>query len=483
MRTERNVPRSTKGLGNALIVGAMLVSFSACDQLLEVEVPGNLTEDELLTPESANIIIASVIADFECSYSMMSAVNSGFEDATWSTSGYWRGETYYDGQRPGVGSCTQNTDTGTDWFTGMQKSRYVGEVAYEELQGWTTDQIPNRDVLIATAATYVGLHYQVFGEVYCEYSPGVGPLLQPMDVLAVGEDWFTRALDALGGGDAEIVSTSSLKQLALLGRARVRLGMGDHAGARADAEQIQPGFVAWVTRDASVRGRWNAVTQAFNVTRWRTIGGPLYWNDFEPDRLVSAGYRNLTISADGRQTVDDGVPDPRVATHYTGEFAQDGVTDQWVEDKYPSIGDSQHLARYAEAQLILAEIEGGQSAVNRINGLRDVHGLPHFSSNDEDEIYRTLIEERRREFFFENRHHADKLRYGLWFPRGRGKDHKGTQFNFSMCLLMPVEEYQLNPFIVESYASGYEGPDLQDLSYEFQLKLDRPVEWPVPSEL
>ncbi len=179
----------------------------------------------------------------------------------------------------------------------------------------------------------------------------------------------------------------------------------------------------------------------------------------------------------------NGVPDPRVPTRFAGEFAQDGVTDQWIQDKYVSIADNQHLARYAEAQLILAEIEGGQSAVDRINALRDVHGLPHFSSTDEDEIYRTLIEERRREFFFENRHHADKLRYGLWFPRGRGKDHKGTQFNFAYCQLMPIDEYQLNQDIVANHPVGYEGPDLQDLSYKFQLELDRPVEWPVPGEL
>ena len=55
--------------------------------MLEVEVPGNLTADDLFDPGSTPIILNSVIADFECSYSMMSAVQSGMEDATWSTSG------------------------------------------------------------------------------------------------------------------------------------------------------------------------------------------------------------------------------------------------------------------------------------------------------------------------------------------------------------------------------------------------------------
>ena len=487
MKTQRHTRWSVTRLAMASAMGATILAIGACDSLLDVEVPGNLTEEDLFTPASAAIIVNSVIADFECSYSMMSAVNSGMEDATWSTSGYWRQETDYLNERPGGGACAGNSDTSTSWFTSFQSSRFIAVSVYDALTEWTDAEVPNRSTLLATAATYAGLFYAVFGEIYCEFSPGVGPMLTPMETLAVGEAWFTKALDALGSGDAEIVSTTSLRQLALLGRARVRLDMRDLVGAKADALQIQPGFVAWVTRDASVRSRWNAVTQAMTVSGWRTIGGPAYWNDFDDTRLVSAGYYDLTIHADGRQTVDDGVPDPRVDVIFTGQFAQDGVTDQYIQLKYPTVSDSHALAKWAEAQLILAEIEidggGLAAAVGYINNLRDVHGLPNFVSTDGDEIYYTMIEERRREFFFEGRHHADKLRYGLWFPRGRGKDHKGIQFGFTYCLLMPISEYELNENIIDQFAAGYEGPDISDLSYTFQLQLSRTAQWPVPLTL
>jgi hypothetical protein len=94
-----------------------------------------------------------------------------------------------------------------------------------------------------------------------------------------------------------------------------------------------------------------------------------------------------------------------------------------------------------------------------------------------------MIEERRREFFFEGRFHADKLRYGLWFPRGRGKDHKGIQYGFTTCHLMPESEYELNQNIIDEFGVDYDGPDVTDLNYTFQLKLSRAVEWPVPSTL
>jgi hypothetical protein len=468
-----------------MALAAAMLTIGGCDSLLEVEVPGNLTSEDLFTPGSAPIIVSSFIADFECSYSMMTAVQSAQGDATWSTSGYWAQATRFSNERPGGGACTNNSDTGTSWFASFQASRFIALQAYEKLSEWTDAEVDNRSIFLATAAAYIGLNYTFFGETYCEFAPNVGPMHTPLEMLAVAEGWFTKALDALGSGDAAIVSTTSLRQLALLGRARVRLGLGNLAGAREDAVQIQPGFVAYVTRDASVRSRWNAVTQAMTVSGWRTIGGPMYWNDFEPTTMVTAGYYDLTIAADGSQTVDDGTPDPRVPVEFTGQFAQDGITDQYIQTKYPDVTNPQAIAKWAEAQLILAEIEidggGLAAAVQYINNLRDAQSLPNFTSTDSDEIYRTIIEERRREFFFEGRFPADKLRYGLWYPRGRGKDHKGIQYGFTYCLLMPISEYQLNQNIIDEFGEDYEGPDVTDLSYTFQLKLSRPVQWPVPT--
>ena len=487
MNIQRHTRSSVRRLAMASVMAAAILTIGGCDSLLDVEVPGNLTSEDLFTPVSAPIIINSIIADFECSWSMMSAVQSAQEEATWSTSGYWAQATRYTNERPGGGACTGNSDTGTSWFASFQSSRFVAIGAFEKLSEWTDAEVENRSTLLATAAAYIGLNYTVFGETYCQFSPDVGPMLTPMEMLAVAEGWFTKALNALGSGDAEIVSTTSLKQLALLGRARVRLDMRDLVGAKADALQIEPGFVAWITRDASVRSRWNAVTQAMTVSGWRTIGGPMYWNDFAEDQLITAGYYDLTINAAGLQTVDDGMADPRVPVTFTGQFAQDGITDQYIQTKYPTVSADQPMARWAEAQLILAEVEidggGLAAAVGYINSLRDVHSLPNFASTDSDEIYRTMIEERRREFFFEGRHHADKLRYGLWFPRGRGKDHKGIQFGFTYCSLMPESEYELNPNIIDEFGTDYDGPDVTDLNYTFQLKLSRAVEWPVPSTL
>jgi hypothetical protein len=189
---------------------------------------------------------------------------------------------------------------------------------------------------------------------------------------------------------------------------------------------------------------------------------------------------NLTIRADGMPTIDDGTTDPRVPLTFTGQFAQDGVTDQYTTSKYTGLGDDQRMASWAEAQYILGEIEGGQGTVTRINAIRAAHGITEaFASADDDEIYSVLIEERRREFFLEGRHHADKLRYGLWFPRGRGWNHKSVRYGLEYCLLMPESGYELN----DQITAGYTGPDLSDLNYDFELKVARVAAWPLPSSL
>ena len=461
-------------------IAALVVGVTACESMLDVELPGNLTEEDLYQPESAEILVSSFIADFECAFSMYAATMSGAEDATWKTSGYFTVSTEYQTQRPAGGACTTNSDVGTDWFQGFQKSRLLAETAYEYLSTWTDAEVPNREVLQATAAVYAGLFYAHLGEVYCEFALPGEPLMTPTDMLEAAEAWLTTALGIMGTDDFSVVSTSSLKQFALLVRARVRLAMADLAGAAADADLIQPDFVAYVTRDASVRPRWNAVHQAFNATRWRSFAGPVWWYGHAETQLVSAGYLNLTVDeTTGMPTVDSGVTDPRVPLTFTGQFAQDGVTDQYTTEKYTGLGDNQRLATWAEAQYILAEIEGGQQAVARINAVRAGHGLPDFVSADDDEIYSVLIEERRREFFLEGRHHADKLRFGLWFPRGRGWNHKQVRYGLEYCLLMPENAYELN----EAITAGYTGPDLSDLGYDFELKVSRVANWPVPSSL
>jgi len=476
------MPGRTYRRASLSAVALASLALSGCDGILDVELPGQLVDSDVFTPDNAELLVNSAIADFECAYSMMSATLTTVGEESWAGTGGWgtaHGD--YATLTPGQGHCPDNSDVDTDWWHGYERARLFSEAAYQRLSEEWTD-VPNRERLMATAAVYAGLVYDFLGSTFCEYAFPEESIVPPSDVLRRGEAWLTTALEVMGPDDYAITSTQSLKQLAHLVRARIRRTLGDDIGAAEDAAQIQPGFVAWVTRDGSERGRWNEVYYTQYGFRYRTVAGPRWWSDFAPDQLVSAGMWDLTIATDGtgRHTVGDGVPDVRVPEVNTHTPILDGFTPFHRQEKYTSVGDPHRMASWQEAQLILAEIERGQSAVARINAIRDVHGLPHFASSDEEEIFSAIIEERRREFFLEGaRHFMDKLRFGLWFPRGRGSTRVGDRYGFAYCLVLPATAYELNPNVPADYI----GPDLTDLSYTWELQVDEKPNWPVPASL
>src|SRR5207247_9207223 len=86
---------------------------------------------------------------------------------------------------------------------------------------------------------------------------------------------------------------------------------------------------------------------------------------------------------------------------------------QWVQLKYQSIGAPIPMATGAEAQLIVAEIVGGQTAVDIINALHAAAGLPQFRSTNPDSIKQQIIRERHAVFFLDGHHLGDLSRFKL----------------------------------------------------------------------
>ena len=475
--------------GLAAAVGAGLFALTACDGLLDVELPGEMTEDDLFQAESATMLVNSAVGDFENCWSMFAILTAGVEDTWVRTTGYWGGWAEYRSTRAGTGTCGA-TDFGTGWYGDLQSARWVAEQAYEHIEEWSPDEIVgDRNELLATSATYAGLVYQLAGEVFCEWAANVGPLMSPEETLQEGELWFDRALQAVqAGGDFSYYTTDSMEQLAYLGRARVRMALGDYAGAAADAEQVQPGFAAYVTRDNTVQPRWNHTYRGLNVMLLGSIAneGPDGTWEWE-GQLVSPGYRALALDPEGRhvvgeigegdepedrtrQPLPDGWQwDPRVPVEFAGEFAADGVTDMWAQTKYGGLGADQIMGKWEEAILIRAEVAARngneQGAIDLINELRDYHGLPNVSAAalgdgvyhevTGDALLDFIYEERRREFFLEGRHYADKVRFDGWFPRMTGSNHKAVAYGDVHCIMMPESEYENNPNVPEGYIGPY----------------------------
>jgi hypothetical protein len=326
-------------------------------------------------------------------------------------------------------------------YTPLQTARYTADLALANLKKFSDAEVTGRVGLIGTAAAYAGYAYILLGEGFCTSAVDGGPELQPKDVFALAEDRFTEAIAA-----ATTAANTPLLNMARVGRARARLNLAKLPGqpvvtakltdARADAALVPAGFKFDIPYNS-------ASTYSRNMFFSRNRESLLYG--------VAPRYRNMTFG---------GVADPRVKTSQ-GVRGQDNLTNNvWYADKYNSQSAPITLAKYQEAQLIMAEADyhlvGATAAVAYINALHTAAGIPNFNSTDPTEILNQLIEERARELFLESQRGYDFNRFNLPFnpPAGapfeennpnNATRNKGGTYGNVRCLPLPDVERDNNP--------------------------------------
>jgi starch-binding outer membrane protein, SusD/RagB family len=405
----------------AAIVGpALVVGLSSCDGLLDVDLPGRLPAEELGDPQMVDLLVASVQADFECAYGAFAAWTGLFTDEWMSASSFGPGPEAIDRQEAlvrdmGTTVCSSSPVANQPgYYQHVQVARAQGETAFELISGH--EGVPEKDLKLATVAAYTGYALTLLGEGFCEMALDGGPLMQRAEVLAEAEQRFTTAIDLAEGIDNE-----EILNWASVGRARVRVALGEPEGALADAARVPQGFVKNATYAATPGRRMNRL---YGVN----IAGRFY--------TLDVSFRNLTVG---------GVSDTRITGIDEGVPGHDGQSELWTTNKFRDAGDPIPLAQWEEAQLIIAEIRGGTEAVAAINRIRDHWGLPRFSSVNPVEIRAEILEERRRVLFGQAQRIADIVRFPeLELPSGL-RPHKGDPYsdNFQ-CLPLPWAELDGN---------------------------------------
>jgi hypothetical protein len=248
-------------------------------------------------------------------------------------------------------------------------------------------------------------------------------------MFAAAEARFTTAITA-----ATAANNAAMLNAALVGRARARLNQNNLTGAGADAALVtDPTFALNATYSATITRRENLV--------W----SQMYRGFFSS---VDPSYRGLTFG---------GVPDPRVNVVDAGFVGQDRATEIWRQTKYPLIGSSIPIARYAEAQLILAEADNAAGnttgAVNIINALHTKAGIPPYAGGTQAEVQAQIIEERRRELFLEGQRFGDLIRYNIAIQPAPGTPFPvkggsyGPNTGIQLCFPLPDVEKNNNPSI------------------------------------
>ena len=432
-----------------------LLSLAACDMdLLSVETPGQVAADDLRNPALVNLLVDSAISDLECAWNQYVAGSAALSDEYIASSGnlalrdWTTRRTLSSDVSFGQGGCGGAV---FPMYTPLHTARFQTANIFSKLASPEFAEIPNRVSLQAAMRAYGGFALTALGEGFCEMTvpteEGVpGPLLQPNQVLEAAERHFTEAIEL-----AQQAGNDDIRNMALVGRARVRLNLGNFSGVVTDAAQVQAGYRKVATRDGSAGRRVN-----YNFERFSAPDG------FRQNASVAPNFRELTIAADGRPTEGAGVPDPRVGVVFANRNGTDGVTPHFVNTKHTSQSAPVVIASHREAQLFLAEAQIRDGAVEQgvglLNARRAELGLPEITyTPSQSEAVALVLEERRREFFVEGGHRFnDMLRFrgtaheipflgepGSIHPDG--VDHTGYTYGDMTCFPLPDVERAGNP--------------------------------------
>ena len=422
-------------VARATLLAAALLATAACTEIttLEQDNPGQLSAATIYRPVNAQLLVNGAIADFECAFARYVVGSALFTD---ELAHAIANPTNYDYDRRTVASnapygtagCANNQQPPI--YTTLSTARASADTIAAKLRGWTDAEMPagvNRTKLLGQAETYAGLSLVLLGESMCSAAINLGPELTPAQLFAEAKLRFDAAVQS-----ATAASDAATLNLALLGRARTLVNLGDLAAAAVDAAKIPPGFVANVSTDAVAVRRQNFVFVSINNANWATVG---------PE------FRGLTV---------DGVADPRVRVTNTGRAGTSAGSQIWTPDKYPLITTPMPIARYAEAQLIIAEarVAAGDlaGAAAAINVVRSAYpGLPTYSAAGKTaaEVRAQIIEERARELFLEGHRLGDLRRYNLPFLPATGAAFPGGggTYGDQTCFPLPDVERINNPSI------------------------------------
>jgi hypothetical protein len=405
------------------IVG--LFTVAACDQLVDVDAPSRVIATSLEDPSQADLLANSVGADFECAFThyivAQGLVGNELEVSTGAIviKEYDRRDFKTFGSSYSNVLCESTVDVGV--YKPLSIARWDGDHLLGLLEKWTDAQVANRQAKIATTAMYTGFSLVLLGESMCSAAIDVGPEMTPAQLFAAAEARFTKAIAA-----ATAANNTTILNAARVGRARALLRQGKKAEAAADARLVPNGFTFNATYSSDAPRRENAV--------WTR-------NQRSQSFTIDPSFRALTYA---------GVPDPRVAVTDQKRFAAgDGRTPLWTANKYPAATTPIPLATWREARLIVAEAEGGQSAVAQINLLHAAAGLPPFNSSDPATITNQILYERKAELFLESHGLGDIRQYAIPLTPAPGtvfKDGSGTYTN-QTCFPLPDVERLNNPNI------------------------------------
>jgi len=230
----KKITRVSAHVARASILGGAVLLLASCGDLLDVENPGSLADDDLNTPAAMPGLVTGM------SFDLSRAVDDVLQNTNIMADDLYHGGSY--GPQGLFNRGIIDKEDVNGMWGSMHRARWVAEQGVVRMQNVMGTTAFDASPLAARAYLYAGFANRLLGEHVCDAVIDGGPRENHQVHFERAEQHFTEAIRIA----SNITSASvrdSLRRAAYGGRASVRAWQGDWAGAATDAANVPTNFV------------------------------------------------------------------------------------------------------------------------------------------------------------------------------------------------------------------------------------------------
>ncbi|MGQ0643647.1 MAG: hypothetical protein ACT4P6_23105 [Gemmatimonadaceae bacterium] len=387
---------------------ALTAATLGCNDFLAAENPGAVLVNDLDDPRYANLIPNSVIGEFQPMHGNVAWWNAVYSDELTNRAVFFE-EGLID-QR----NVTDVNGTFSFFIYGpLHRTRFMADDGAARLKRILGDTA-SRDLRLARVLAYGGYAFVYLGEMMCNTPINGSEPLSPDQLFAEAITRFDEAITvataaraaaaALTPPAAAIVAgADSVRDFALVGKARTQLNLNRGQAARTTALLVSSNFAfrAYYSTNSTRENNWfwNRLTASTSGTLANTPFQAMSGDPRIP-RIATGTRANVPLSPESFSSWSN--------TAAGADFVQGGFV---------------RIASSLEAQYIIAEVDGPvASTLTFVNARRAVGLLPPVTLTGAA-LMTELRDQRRRDFYLDNHRLGDLRRYKRYmqideFPKG-----------------------------------------------------------------
>ncbi len=421
---------------SALAFALVALVLAGCDDILSVENPGAIQEDQLTDPAMEELIVNGVRGEFQYTHSYTSLYTGMFTDELMGN------HTYFPTIPVFLRTIEPDNVYVANVYSFWQRARQSADdaiVRLEEILGADAASSMN----VAQVHAYGGYSYLLIGETFCEAPVNMSRAYSSEELFEMALDHFDSAIataEAARNAGQSASEASRIINLANVGAARTLLNLGRMDEAITYASRVEEGFEAWIRHSENSAREYNPFYDPTTGANNRYLSVGDRFAESEDPRIPHSYERETSLTPSLVYTP---------YRPYSFEGWDDGA---WTQDSVlvPIARDTDiRFASHLEARYIIAEAQGpGGTALDLVNERREFAGQDPVSLSG-DELMAELRAQRARDFYLTGRRLGDLRRYkNLYgvdlFPTGIDP-FRDELYGDVECFPIPLAELNANP--------------------------------------